>query len=686
MPRIPIYQQQTTAGGAIPQSFDVGPRGEGLAALGDGLQHVSRVLERQQEADFQKFEADAVSSAHLAATKAAAEWETHLLERSQQAKDGAQGFTPSLLKDFDQYSGEVLKAARSDTARQYLNGQMTQLRGSLAQRAMRFEATAGIDYRSRQMGDAASQATIAVRSNPDLFEQQLAAHGAALDAAALPDEVRGKLWGDAKDGIASAAVLTLIDRDPRGTLKALASAPGASGNKAVEALSADGRERLRSAAESEIRRREMEARAAQADARDSLREAEADAFAAKASGIDATLPSRGQYLAAYGEEGAKRYEQASRMFGVYDTVAAAVAMPAEEGRRLIESYKPTQQEGAAAAVDVQSSAAKLYAQQRAALEKDPATGIMARDPNVKSLFEQVANGNAAAVPQYVAAVRSQAKAMGVAPRLLPEISADSLATALTFNPEKPGDRSENIQAMRQQWGRYFPQVMREIAPKLEADARIVAEMAPEDAKRFDGVLAQGRDKVYGLLDSKAKGDVQKASRDALLPLMETLVSNPDAEARFGEHLDAVQLMAASLVNRGMNPNEAASRAFDMVIGKRYAFRDSMRIPTGIDPDQVASRADRVRMTIKPSDLAVQPMRFSTEEQAQEALASRIRKEGAWFTTSDDAGVELRVPVEGRGLLPVVTKDGKRVRMTWAELAAAPTPLGDPERMVYGGGL
>lgn len=679
MPKIPVYQQQTTASGALPQSFNVGPRGEGLDALGNGLLHVAGLIDQRQEADYRKFEADAISSAHLSATKATAEWETHLVERQQSAEAGAPGFTPKLLDDFDKYQAETLKVAKSDQARQYLDEQMIGLRANLQQRAMQFEAKAGVAHRGAQMADAADQMRVAIRANPELFDQQIAAYGAALDSAGLPPEVHAKLWADAKEGGAASAVESLVERDPLGTLKALQSAPGKSGIAAVEALSADGRDRARNAAEAEIRRREMDARAAMAERRDGLREAEADAFAAKAAGIKAELPTRGAYIAAYGEEGGKRYEQASKLFSVYDVASAAAALPPEQGAAMIAQFRPTQQEGAAAQSEVQSAAAKLYVQQRKALEDDPAAGIMNRDPAIRDLFTQAANGDAAATTQYVSRVRAKAEAMGLPPVLLPKVSADSLAASLTFDPENPKRRTETLQALREQWGRHYPQIIREVAPKLEADARIVADMTPENAARYDAVIGEGRDKVMSLLDSKTKGIVQQEARKVTRPLLETLLSNGNAEAEFAEHLDAVQLMAASLVNRGADPTTAAERAFDMVIGSRYDFRGSMRIPKGIDADEVDTKSASVRMGINPANLAVKPLAFSTEEQAQEALADRIRKEGEWFTLADDTGVELRVPVEGRGLLPVVTKDGKRVRYTWSQLRAANTA---PELLPY----
>ena len=70
---------------------------------------------------------------------------------------------------------------------------------------------------------------------------------------------------------------------------------------------AHAKERLRIEEDRIARERMMDQRIAQAEAREALRDSEADAFAARAVGMtDAALPSRSLYVAAYGDKGADR--------------------------------------------------------------------------------------------------------------------------------------------------------------------------------------------------------------------------------------------------------------------------------------------------------------------------------------------------------------------------------------------
>ncbi|MGE4077405.1 MAG: hypothetical protein AB7F22_17755 [Reyranella sp.] len=451
---------------------------------------------------------------------------------------------------------------------------------------------------------------------------------------------------------------------PEGTPAALLSEP-----ERIQRLNHE-KDRLRIEEDRARREAEMDARIRRAEARDELRDAESDAFAAKSYGLDSMLPPRSLYLAAYGDDGAERYEQSARMFSVYDAVSTAVTLPPDKAAEMIEAYKPTDQEGAAEQRKAYTTAVNLYRQERAKLVDDPAGGIIARDLDLRKLYDAAIDGDSAAAGDYVAKVRAKASAMGLPRAILPKSAADSLSLQLSFDPDKPGRRSEVLQGLREQWGQYYPQIIREISPKLEGDARIIANMAPEAARHYDTVLAQGRGEIMERLSTDKKAAVKNAGAGVIEPLAETLASNPDAESRINEHVDAVQLLAASMVNRNTDPETAAERAFNMVIGDRYSFRGSMRIPRQFDADLIERSANSVRLGIKPSELAVKPSPFGTVEQGQKDLRALIASDGAWFTTADESGLELRVPVLGK-MMPVVDTSGQRIRYTWKELQDLP---------------
>lgn len=224
-------------------------------------------------------------------------------------------------------------------------------------------------------------------------------------------------------------------------------------------------------------------------------------------------------------------------------------------------------------------------------------------------------------------------------------------------------------------------MIRELAPKLEGDARILANMRPEEAKRYDQVLSQAKD-VRANLDAATKQKVQEEVRKALQPLAASLMTAPDGDARLMDHIEATQLLAASMVNRGVSPDDAAERAAAVVVNERYTFRDSLRIPKGVDADMVVHTADGILQNLQPSTLAVVKQPSATLEAAQADLARAVQKNGFWVTSADESGIELRIPYADSAV-PVTRTDGKRIRYTWAQLAAMPATPPVPPYMAQG---
>lgn len=443
MPAIPVYQQQTAASGGLAVRPNIGNPGAGFIALGEGLNRAVETVDRMAENDARKQAADNLAEAHLTATKAGADWTQYFIERKNSAAPGAPDFTPAVLKDFDAYRAKALATAKDDRSRAYLNDELEQLRGRLGTEALTFEAAAGVRYRAALYGQSVDNTAISVRADPAQFDSALARQGKVLDNSRLDPQARELAWQATKEQLAGAAVETLIDRNPATTLKALQQAPGKSGIPAVEVLSYEGRERARAAAQAEINRRESDARANAVQARESLHTAEQDAFAAKASGLPASLPSRAQYVAAYGAEGIARYSQSSKLFSIYDAVGSVVTAPPAQAEQALAAFRPTEQSGAADQVRVAEGARRLYDAQRKAFEQDPAGYLVRSDLGLRGLLTAATGPEAKpeAVAQYVSRVTAAQTAAGIAqPKLLPGAAADSLSTSLTFDPEKPGRR------------------------------------------------------------------------------------------------------------------------------------------------------------------------------------------------------------------------------------------------------
>ncbi len=673
MPRIPTYQQQSTpnAALAIPTADPGTAVARGLANVAQGARQMGGALGYREEVLRRKEEADSMSAAHLAATKARADWATNLVQSMQAEQDQPDGFTDRRVTDFDKFSGELVATGKTASAKQYLSGVMADLRADIVTRSLPWEAERSVQKRSSQYAQSIDHQRITVRTDPTQYDKALEQQAVALNAAGLPQGDRDRLWEVTKEGLAGSAVETLIERSPGAMLKALRQPPGKSGFAAVEGLNADQRDRAINAAEAEVRRREAEARARAAEARQGLAEQEADAFAAKAAGLPATLPSRNAYVAAYGPDGAKRYAQKSQLFGVFDVVSAAVLLPPEEGAAAIAEYRPTQQAGAADQAQIAGAAVAMYEQQRKAFEANPAGMLVGRDPELRAALEGATQPGAdpKATQDYVRRVTSAQRAAGIAaPAVLPEDLAAQYAAALAYDPKNPAKRTQALQALQAQWGKAYPQVVRQVLPKAEATAQVLVGMTPETGRQLDAALADGGRETLSKVVPKADAkNFTEALQTQLGPFARTLRDNSDGLGVYERHFEAAQVLGLSMIARGESPRAAAEKAARAVINDQFQYEGTARIPTAYGAKAVMAGAEAAQQAaVGPEKLAIASSQWSDTETAQAELKDTIRRGGYWVTNDDGTGLVLMI-AHNRGTSAVMRADGRRYEFTFDEL-------------------
>lgn len=679
MPQIPVYEQRTLARGTAPDGSS--GTGAGLQALGQAFEGIAADQERVRQFARQKDEEAAGVAANSELADAQASWSEEFMRRRQGVQPGADNFTPTLLADFDKDSAERLKRAKTPEARAYLQQRLAAVKLSLQNQAMGFEAEERVRFRGASLDGALDNRRKAADFNPDEFATLAAEQRAAVEASGLPAPLRARYEQQAVEGLAEASVRGLIRRDPRAALKELSNEK--TGVLSVRALNPDDLLQLRAAAQAEVNRRDAEARARAAEARGLIADRQADALAAKQFGLPATLPSRREYVAAFGaEEGSRRYGQASQLLSTFDVVSAAVVLPPEEGAARIAAFAPQQQAGAADQAQVVAAAARLYADQRKQLEDDPAGFLVKRDPTLRQAFEAAFSDGAdpQAVSAYVSRTRAAQQAAGVEKgRILPAGVEARVAAALTFNPDKPEQRSQNLAALEQTWGAAFPQLLAEVAPKLDGAARAMSLMDPATAARFDraSLAAKDAEQLVATDDKKAVDDAIVAAVD---PLAQTLVAAPDRNERVREVVDAARVLALDKVTRGTAPADAAREAVSAIIDGQYEYRGTLRVPRGVGADAVEEGARQFLDQGLPGvDLSLTSVagaaRFRTPAELRDAAARDLRRNGRWLTLPDGTGVQLLRP-RGDEFLPVLDAQGRPVTLTWDQAKSAKRASGD----------
>lgn len=680
MPQIPVYEQRTAARGTAPSASS--GTGEGLQALGQAFESIADNRERVRQFARQKEEESASVAANLELADTQSSWSEQFSKRQEGVQPGAVDFEKTILADFDKDTAERLKRAQTPLARTHLQLRFAAVRQSLQEQARGFEAQERVRFKETGLSDARDLRRKTAEFNPGQFSTLATEQLAAIEASGLPAPIASRHAKQAVEDIAEASVRGMIRQDPRNALRELSNE--GSTVQAVRALNADDLLRLRSSAEAEVSRRDSEARARAAQARGDIADRQTDALAAKQFGLPATLPSRREYIAAFGaEEGSRRFGQASQMLSTFDVVSAAVILPPAEGAARIASFAPQQQAGAADQAQVVSAAARMYAEQRKQLEDDPAGFLAKRDPTLRQAFEAAFAGDATpeTVSAYVQRARAAQAASGVQkPRLLPEGTEAAVAAALTLNPEKPAQRSENLAALSQAWGRNLPQLLAEVAPKLDGQARVMAMTDAPTAAALDRAQAAAKDTAE-IIPGDDKRAVSEAVAASVEPLARTLIAAPDRNERLREVIDAATVLALDRVSRGTSPQAAARESVSAIIDSQFEYRDTIRAPKGINADRVAKGAAAwTRAGLPGVDLGLGAPgaagRFRTPAEMRDAAARDLARNGVWVTTREADGVQLLRPI-GDGFATVTDAAGQPIVLTWEQAAsAADSPAAD----------
>lgn len=224
---IPTVQRQVLpqAAGAGPMLAGVPP--VGAQNLGEALFNVGATMQRDVNIEAERAAretADKLAKVEHEQRKARVmersrddrlKWQETMQQRQTDAPEGADGFTPSVLKDFDTYREEALKTVTDPEERAMYDGMLGSLREHVGERALVFQAQSRQQFRARTLTEgldkSARLVTVDPSQMPDVLAQELALIKSSTDLSA---EQKAKLTDHAKDTLSWAATQTLVDRNP----------------------------------------------------------------------------------------------------------------------------------------------------------------------------------------------------------------------------------------------------------------------------------------------------------------------------------------------------------------------------------------------------------------------------------------------------------------------------------------
>jgi hypothetical protein len=244
MPAIPQYDtvSSPSSAGLGGDPSNAGAAGRGLQQLASGLKDVTDAYSlSERRRDVAQAAEKMAELREIAATR--------YLEAQNNAVDDAADFAPTFAKDFDEQVAELTGTMRRG-ASQMVREQARDLRAGYFEKAAQFEASTAVAYRQSQFAKAADHSATALELDPTGWEAAIAEQNAALSAYGLPPDDRVRLRGTMEARLKEAAARGYAAQDPLAAIGALSKAN--SGNKLLDGLSAEARDRVTSVARSAL--------------------------------------------------------------------------------------------------------------------------------------------------------------------------------------------------------------------------------------------------------------------------------------------------------------------------------------------------------------------------------------------------------------------------------------------------
>lgn len=287
MPRIPTYQQQTSASVGVPggrranindfYSGDGGAAGQQIAQAGEQLYDIAQ---RQE-----------VSDVHAKLAKARGEWTVALQKRASEAQPGDMGFADKFNEDFGNYLAEFESGIHTQAGRDAFKRGSADLSTQFTVKASEFQAASAGQKARQDYGVALDANRNTLLGDPTQFDAVLKSSLDALNDPAgpyarMPAQARSELAAQTRQALALSGVQGVINMQPELALKQLNS------GRWDEYLDADKKSALINNAETGVRAKEVEKERLQAQHDRELKKAQqatSDGFVAKLYGDNPTL-------------------------------------------------------------------------------------------------------------------------------------------------------------------------------------------------------------------------------------------------------------------------------------------------------------------------------------------------------------------------------------------------------------
>lgn len=399
-----------------------------------------------------------------------------------------------------------------------------------------------------------------------------------------------------------------------------------------------------------------------------------DAQAQATQGVSDPIPlPMGVLLRAYPPDiAAQKYQQYQDGQQLARDVSSLKGMPNDQIGSLVQARAPMAGPGYAQAQHDQQilgAAAAHIIQQRNA---DPGAWVANNSIAVQTANQAYQQNPTPQTAQaFAQASVAEQQRLGIAkPQILSKAQAASIED--TFKANDGSNAYDLIQQQAQMWGPQWGTVFSQLKG-IPAVAKTLGYLGdsidPATGKQIAlNAVAKPDDLKAGLLSTDVKAaeqTLQSKSKD----FAGTMAYSVGGAQTYGALYDAAERLSWTYMRQGQSASDAASNAFNNVMGKQFNVVGSARIPAQYDQSQVMKSAQGVMDGLGSMDLQTPPApKTMTAADAKAQYTSNLKSNAKWITSADGTGLVLFDPVSQS---VVRTRDGKTVGGSFADLSAKP---------------
>lgn len=416
MPRVPTFGRREVAPQGLPNARVTEQRANVGGAISQGVGQALGAFQKLAQDERDKADNAAVIEADTALDT----YETETLfnpEKGAFTRKGKDAFDlpNQVLPGFDTETQRIEQGLGSDRAKQVFRQRVGQRRGFINRQLNQYEAREREGFYDSQ-DDASIKSSQAIAgnffNNRERIDAELAKQDAVIGGMAQRKGLSEEQIAEAKRATRSNTQTDVVSRFlARGEYKA----GQAYFDEVREQISADQATQLEASFTAERRRQETEAKAQNALLQQDLQIQMADTRAAAVSGLPVTLPDRGTLRQAFGPvRGDQYYSQLQGYQKLSNETAGLNQKSNTELLELAKSFVPTEQRGAAEAVQISGLLNQQVTRVLEARKADPVGYLSNTSPTVAAAIEQIETNEPGSGQAYFNAVEAEKERLGIA--------------------------------------------------------------------------------------------------------------------------------------------------------------------------------------------------------------------------------------------------------------------------------